>query len=556
MTLRNKWLGILLSVMLCVPVIAISDSTNGGDTPLEVTWFQENNTTLQVAIPAAEGELVTVNVLYEGKVLADVLPDTVKETHVYQDLAEADASGKVTFHIGILEGGDYTMYYRVGTAPLRSMPLTIVNLDEQIGIMMDVLNAAESTADDKAAAVHAFYTEEAIVKALGISKGDFAVSDAEVEGYILTYLLENEDAEDMVSFVREAYNTGVLLAALNDGEVENLFEQTDYIDFEKTDIAEWYDKTCVTEKVQKAVTAKVAAAEPASKSELMTVLTEAFILSVVKDPDGVGNAKDLMDDFKDLIGITPTNNLAPYRAVIERDYDDLDALKDAFDTAKEDEEDDDDSSSGGESSGGGGSRGSSGGSSSVRFEQAILPQTSAVSIPMEIYSDLSDAAWASEYIITLSEKNIVSGKGDGKFYPNDNITREEFTKMIVETFISSAEEAEISFSDVSADTWYYEYAAKAYGAGIVTGYDDGRFGVGDLITREDMAVIAFRASKREVQGGELYFNDSDAISDYALEAVTELSSLGIITGYDDNFEPKAPATRAQAAKIICLLMQL
>ena len=50
---------------------------------------------------------------------------------------------------------------------------------------------------------------------------------------------------------------------------------------------------------------------------------------------------------------------------------------------------------------------------------------------------------------------------------------------------------------------------------------------------------------------ELSFNDSENISDYAKEAVAELSALGIINGVGDGmFQPKSVATRAQAAVII------
>lgn len=550
MTFRKKgcrFLGILLSVMLCLSTVAMA---------ADATYFQEDDHTLQVTVPAAEGEYVTVNVTKEGYTLADVTPDNVGETHVYQNLGIADASGKVIFHIGLTEAAKYTMYYKAGEAAVAELSLELVDLSEIFDTVKEALSSEEKTEEEKQAAVEAFYSEAKIQEIVGEKAYD--VSDEAVESYLPVCLAESLAAEeDETVAAKKAYDTAVLLAAVNNGMADNLFEATDYIDFEASELAEWYKESCVTEAVQKKATAYAAGEKPASMAEMMTALTEGLILAVVEEPDGVENAKNIMDDFKDLIGITPSSDLDDYAAVAEKEHADLEALKDAFDAAKEEEEDDDDDSSGSSGGSSGGGRGSSGGSSSaVRFDPVVLPQGGAQTLPTEIYTDLGDAAWATEYIVTLTEKGIVSGKGDGKFYPNDNVTREEFTKMIVAAFAPSAEAAAISFSDVSADAWYYEFVAKAYSDGFITGYDDGRFGVGDLITREDMAVIAFRASQRQPQGGEIYFNDNASISDYAMEAVTELSSLGVITGYNDNFEPKAPATRAQAAKIISLLLQL
>lgn len=83
------------------------------------------------------------------------------------------------------------------------------------------------------------------------------------------------------------------------------------------------------------------------------------------------------------------------------------------------------------------------------------------------------------------------------------------------------------------------------------------FGIGSNITREDMAVIAYRTAvvcglmedgERE---SEFVFEDDAQISDYAKTAVYRLAEEEIINGVgDDYFAPKSNLTRAQAAKII------
>ena len=53
--------------------------------------------------------------------------------------------------------------------------------------------------------------------------------------------------------------------------------------------------------------------------------------------------------------------------------------------------------------------------------------------------------------------------------------------------------ATCAFTDVQPQAWYASYVASAVQNGVIQGYDDGSFGVGKPITREEMAVIACRA---------------------------------------------------------------
>ncbi|MBR2884172.1 MAG: S-layer homology domain-containing protein, partial [Clostridia bacterium] len=79
---------------------------------------------------------------------------------------------------------------------------------------------------------------------------------------------------------------------------------------------------------------------------------------------------------------------------------------------------------------------------------------------------------------------------------------------------------------------------------------------GQMITREEMAVILKRAMDYTGWNGELNgakeFTDGQDISDYAVGSIAAMSAAGIINGMPDGrFMPAANATRAQAAKIIC-----
>ena len=174
------------------------------------------------------------------------------------------------------------------------------------------------------------------------------------------------------------------------------------------------------------------------------------------------------------------------------------------------------------------------------------------------FSDLGDAAWAESSVKYLASKGVVSGKGDGKFYPNDTVTREEFVKIIVEAFKIYSNTATVEFEDVDSGRWSYGYIASAYRAGIIAGNSDTTFNPAGEMTRQDMAVIMYRVANLvglSLNSADVTFADGADIADYAKEAVGVLCSAGIINGTGDNcFSPLETVTRAQAAKIAYELM--
>ena len=175
----------------------------------------------------------------------------------------------------------------------------------------------------------------------------------------------------------------------------------------------------------------------------------------------------------------------------------------------------------------------------------------------EVFSDLGDALWAKDAIEYLSANKIINGYGNGIFAPNKNITREELVKIIVTAKKLPISENESVFTDSVKGKWYVPYLATAYENNIVMGYPDGRFGVGENITRQDLAVMLYRAFYGEGENSgyeDVSYNDSDSIANYAKEAVHFLTKEKIFSGRGDNlFNPNDNATRAEAAKVIYML---
>lgn len=223
-----------------------------------------------------------------------------------------------------------------------------------------------------------------------------------------------------------------------------------------------------------------------------------------------------------------------------------------------------------ESSNSGGS--SSGGSSSnsagtIRVDGPIVIPPNRETQDMKtvdnsIFDDIADYPWAKESILYLAQNGVVSGVGDRKFLPGNNVTREEFLKMVMCAFKINEEESEIVFSDVDPVQWYAPYVNTAKKKGLINGISDSEFGVGLPITREDAAVILVKAAEYAgvtiLTGNNTFesFSDQSEIAEYAKTAVNKLFESGVIAGKEDmRFAPKAYATRAEVSKMLYALIK-
>lgn len=210
--------------------------------------------------------------------------------------------------------------------------------------------------------------------------------------------------------------------------------------------------------------------------------------------------------------------------------------------------------------GGGGSGTSSGRPSPTRPAPPVSEEKPDDTNPPENteFTDLGEAEWAQEAIAYLVDKGVLEGMGDGKFYPDNQVTREQFMKMIIEAFDLLDEKAKSEFYDVSKDRWSYAYIASGYTAGIINGTSDTEFTPNGGITRQDMAVIIYRVAQYlgyELPEDGIEFDDSDAAASYAKEAISILAAAGIINGTgNNNYAPDGIVTRAQAAKIVYELL--
>lgn len=160
--------------------------------------------------------------------------------------------------------------------------------------------------------------------------------------------------------------------------------------------------------------------------------------------------------------------------------------------------------------------------------------------------------WKAEAAAFVSAREILNGGTDGLFRPDAPMTRAMLAVALHNLEGNPSHGTAAAFLDVPEHVWYAEAVSWASARGIVTGYTGEIFGPGDRVTREQLAVILWRAAGRPAPSSRvLPFPDADQAADYAREALCWAVEHGIIHGGSGGtLDPKGLATRAQTAQML------
>ena len=174
------------------------------------------------------------------------------------------------------------------------------------------------------------------------------------------------------------------------------------------------------------------------------------------------------------------------------------------------------------------------------------------------FSDVAEGKWYTESVLQMSDLGAVTGFPDGTFQPDGIVTRAQVANVLFKLSGGIPVNYLMNFSDVNQEAWYAEGIRWAAAEGVVTGAD-GKFNPNDPVTRQDLAVMLDRW--QQAQGVELdqtgeapAFADNDQIAAYAAESVYRMQKAGVINGIDGSFQPKGTATRAQLCKMLAGLV--
>lgn len=546
-----------LSKIITVP-ISLAVALTGISAFAKTSQTGDFEITSSGSISAKNGEEITIDVYYPDKTYTDLLNADIGD--YTKILLRRDQTT-------VGERGKYEFKFKVGNIPTGEYTVRISKTNAKTADDVVVEKLVYSNPNDYKTAVEALNKATNVTElkniidtysmALGIDLSNETDSDA-----VLTIMLNSVKAEKLKSddakSVQNCFNLSKLVAELNSSKTENINNKITVLDLSKCGLDGYYTKSYVNEDVQKNLTSRVSGKNFDSIPKLYKSLCEQFVLAVVEKSGSNSAIKEVIDGFSEEIGASVSGfserNLSELSG---QNYNDYSALKSAIDNIKS-------SNSGRPSSSGGNRGGGSGGSiGGTKTYPTVVPDTDNKDIELNYYvfDDLDSVEWAREPICKLAEMGVLRGKEYRLFYPNDNITREEFVKMLAVAYKLNIENKTDKFTDVNADDWFMPYVAAALENGIVNGVSDDMFGTGQNITRQDLAVMAYNAALKngvEFNTEDVQkFSDDDKISDYAKTAVYALKSQDIVNGIDGkNFAPQDTATRAEAAKILYALISL
>ncbi len=170
------------------------------------------------------------------------------------------------------------------------------------------------------------------------------------------------------------------------------------------------------------------------------------------------------------------------------------------------------------------------------------------------FLDIASSLYRTD-ILWAAEKGLMNGVSATEFAPERAITRGQAAAVLYRLAGSPASAGE-SFSDVREGSYCAPAAAWAAKCGVALGFADGTFRPGAPVSRQQLAVMLYRAAKvlgyDTTEGGMAIreYSDYDAISDYAKPAMAWCVNAGLLSGENGRIDPAGAVTRAEAAAVL------
>ena len=173
------------------------------------------------------------------------------------------------------------------------------------------------------------------------------------------------------------------------------------------------------------------------------------------------------------------------------------------------------------------------------------------------FKDVSKNVWYYNSVKYCYENGIIMGTTDETFSPNTNVTRGNLVTILWRMEGSPVVSGNLSFPDVKQSDYYYEAVKWAEKTGVVHGYDTGKFGPNNYISREQLATILnnyakYKKKDTSKKADLSTFTDNKKISSYAKEGVAWAVGNKVMSGKNEGtrVDPQGKATRAETAAMI------
>lgn len=182
------------------------------------------------------------------------------------------------------------------------------------------------------------------------------------------------------------------------------------------------------------------------------------------------------------------------------------------------------------------------------------------------FTDVSRSDWYYQFVDYVTSKGYFNGTAETTFAPAENMTRAMFVTVLFRFHGAKGDSSQSAFTDVAPGEWYTAAINWAAANKIVDGVGNGKFAPNDPITRAQMCTMieryldlyrkAWKVTLPET-GSVSVMVDESAIPAYALAAVKQCQRHGLVNGFEDGtFRPNDLSTRAQVAAVIYRLSYL
>ncbi len=198
---------------------------------------------------------------------------------------------------------------------------------------------------------------------------------------------------------------------------------------------------------------------------------------------------------------------------------------------------------------------------------AVIFGISCASAFAKEYKDLPKNHWAYKQIQMLTDFDVVVGYPDGLYRPDQQVTRAEFSSIVVKAFdqANAPITNPVKFKDVSQKDWFYGVVQRAVMFDLLKGYPNGNFNPRGTVARGHIISTIVNALTTESISNqkakdilENSYDDYDQLPDWLIIAAGKAEILGMVVkepGEDNYINANRPATRAELAAFVVKMLE-
>lgn len=167
------------------------------------------------------------------------------------------------------------------------------------------------------------------------------------------------------------------------------------------------------------------------------------------------------------------------------------------------------------------------------------------------FRDVEEGKWYTSGVEYVVQNGLMQGTDRFWFRPQGKVTRAQVAQILYnidKTKVDIPLAGESAFTDVRVTSWYSKAINYVYKEGYMSGYGNNKFGPDDDVTREQLAQVLYRFAGSPYFGDNdelASFSDSNLISSWAKDAMSYMITSGIMSGNGHGLNPKGTATRAE-----------